>query len=525
MANLIQDLKIQTPKETFEFNTSEPYKEVFTIRRKVDSTDSFTSLWSTGKTAGSTEFDEIKAFVVHNTSDSVVEVMTTLRTYQNTTSATLDTASGDAFYSYILRAGEYMYCPNTRQVGYNTKTSAANASTIDDDNGQTINSGNLFVDAVANLDAKIEDSDTEITVDDTDYFRVGDLIQVGNNDSATATKIEIMKITEINAGGVTGKLAVLRAQNGSTLVDGDAQTDSNNGAVSGANVYFPFFNALASKDKYTKVQTNEAGRYMSTNLLGYGRRDDARCFGIVPGSLSIKLYTKAYQELGLSGITAATDSGLAASTEYKFNITVDGGSTFSNLSFTTDATNTNFGGNNGIISKIQASLNTQFKTSGSNLFEKKVVVGIVNGDVRFTSGSRLSDSAILLAAPSSGTTPFGVGRIPAIGSIETAVSAGLPADLKFDFGGNTETENFSGFSYDNGHGNILSGEVRGTINYETGGLNLTGPANAELLISAKVKSAHAGGNHYGNFANTIKDLSARAINSRVKPVVEIVAFK
>ena len=107
--------------------------------------------------------------------------------------------------------------------------------------------------------------------------------------------------------------------------------------------------------------------------------------GFVPSSLSGKFYRAGYQELGLSDITSSTHSGLAASTAYQFNIAVDGGSAFVDLAFTTDATNLNFGGTSGIISKLQEALDTQYYTAG-NLFEKKVHVGIVDGDVRFTSG-------------------------------------------------------------------------------------------------------------------------------------------
>ena len=135
----------------------------------------------------------------------------------------------------------------------------------------------------------------------------------------------------------------------------------------------------------------------------------------------MKFYNNGYQELGMSGITPNTESGLAASTAYAFNITVDGGSVFASLSFTTDASNTKFGGNNGVLSKIQSALDTQFYTAG-NLFEKGVTVSIVNGDIRFASTNRTRASAILLAAPSSGTTPFGVGRITAIGSVESALT-------------------------------------------------------------------------------------------------------
>ena len=193
----------------------------------------------------------------------------------------------------------------------------------------------------------------------------------------------------------------------------------------------------------------------------------------------------------MSGITSNTETGLAASTAYAFNITVDGGSTFASLSFTTDATNTKFGGNNGVIGKIQSALDTQFYTAG-NLFEKKVTVSIVNGDIRFTSGSHLSGSAILLAAPSQGeTTPFGVGRLPAIANVQSPVAASLTSDLTVDKSSGLEKINESIFFYDDGHGNI-GGSASGTINYQTGAIDFVGLPNAEFAITANYDSALGG---------------------------------
>ena len=314
------------------------------------------------------------------------------------------------------------------------------------------------------------------TVDDTDYFRVGDLIQLGTTTGTTATNIEIMRVKSVDSATV---MQVERGLFGSITADGDAQTSSTNGAVSGANVYIPWFNTQEDYDKYHDnanaegiVQTNSSGRYTAQNLFGYGRSATYPT-GIVKGSLALKLYSNGYQEFGLSGITPSTHSGLAASTTYQFNITVDGGSTFVDLAFTTDASNLNFGGNNGIISKIQAALDTQYYTSG-NLFEKAVSVGIINGDIRFTSGTRTRNSAILLAAPGSGTTPFGVGRLPAVTSAEDPVAGKLPDDTLTDKVYNTTKSNQSVFCYDDGKGNLI-GTATGTINYETGALDFTGP--------------------------------------------------
>ena len=331
-----------------------------------------------------------------------------------------------------------------------------------------------------------------------------------------------MRVTGIS----TNTLTVERGLFGSITGNSSAQTT---GHASGAAVHFPWFNTQEKYDKYHDdanalgtAQTNSSGRYTAQNLFGYGRSATYPT-GIVKGSFAMKFYNNGYQEFGMSGITPNTESGLAASTAYAFNITVDGGSTFASLSFTTDATNTKFGGNNGVISKIQSALDTQFYTSG-NLFEKAVTVSIVNGDIRFASGNRTRNSAILLAAPSSGTTPFGVGRIPAIGSIEGAVAAKLPDDTVFDRETYVENKNQSAFAYDDGKGNIV-GTATGTINYETGALDFTGPANGEFAVSFNYDSAHSGGlNDTSNQENGIVTLSARSVNSKIDAEVEIIGF-
>ena len=337
-------------------------------------------------------------------------------------------------------------------------------------------------------------------------FRVGDLIRVDD---------EIMEVTAIGDKSdlANNILTVIRASHGSTAASDHADDEA---------VEFAFFNAYSNYNKFTYSQTNESGKFKSTNLFGYGRSLTYPT-GIVKGSFAAKFYNAGYQEWNISGITPSTHSGLAASTAYAFNITVDGGSTFASLSFTTDASNLNFGGNNGVISKIQSALDTQYYTAG-NLFEKKVTVAIVNGDIRFTSGNRTRASAIALAAPTSGTTPFGVGRIPAIGSIESAVAAALPDDSIFDLANYIESKNQNVFAYDDGKGNI-QGAASGSINYETGAIDISGPANAEFVVSFNYDSAHSGGvNETANQQNTMKEISARSMNSKIDAEVEILGF-
>jgi len=537
MAKLEANLTVTAGQDKeYLCSMSDNYTEVLTTKQKVDNTNAFTTIVSLGSTIGGIgasagqRLKGSKLIVLKNNSDVGVEMQFRYAEWKDDSNIdqtnSVDLGPGSAThlrqFSYLIGANEYMVLPSQWMVGYAEDASAANAKTIDNATGYSVNSGKLYVDSVANLAEAVDGSETEIDVNDGDYFRVGDLIQLGTTTGTTATNIEIMRVTGIS----TNTLTVERGLFGSITGNSSAQTT---GHASGAAVHLPWFNTQEKYDKYHDdadalgtAQTNSSGRYTAQNLFGYGRSATYPT-GIVKGSFAMKFYNNGYQELGMSGITPNTESGLTASTAYALNITVDGGSTFASLSFTTDATNTKFGGNNGVLGKIQSALDTQFYTSG-NLFEKAVTVSIVNGDIRFASGNRTRNSAILLAAPTSGSTPFGVGRIPAIGSIEGAVAAKLPDDTVFDKTNNIENKNQSIFAYDDGKGNIV-GTATGTINYETGAIDFTGPTNAEFATSFNYDSAHSGGvNETASQQNTIIEIAARSCNSKIDAEVEILGF-
>ena len=520
MAKLDANLTVTAGQDKeYLCSMSDNYTEVYQEMAKVNNADAFVTLADLSKTAPSI-LKGAKLIVIKNNSPVGVELQFHINEFENSTN--IDQYTEDLRITQLLGANEYMVLPNQYMLGYAVDASASNAKTIDNTTGYSVNSGKLYIDSVANLGEDVDGSETAIDVNDGDYFRVGDLIQLGTTTGTTATKIEIMRVTGID----TNTLTVERGLYGSITGNVSAQST---GHASGAAVHLPWFNTQEKYDKYHDdanalgiAQTNSNGRYTSQNLFGYGRSATYPT-GIVKGSFAMKFYNNGYQEFGMSGVTPNTESGLAASTAYALNITVDGGSTFASLSFTTDATNTKFGGNNGVLGKIQSALDTQFYTAG-NLFEKAVTVSIVNGDIRFASGNRTRNSAILLAAPTSGSTPFGVGRIPAIGSIEGAVAAKLPDDTVFDRETYVENKNQSAFAYDDGKGNIV-GTATGTINYETGAVDFTGPANGEFAVSFNYDSAHSGGlNDTSNQENGIVSLSARSVNSKIDAEVEIIGF-
>ena len=329
-------------------------------------------------------------------------------------------------------------------------------------------------------------------------FRVGDLIRVRN---------EVMEVTAIGdkSNLANNYLTVKRDMYG---------TDGGTSAVDNDSTRLPFFNAYDDFDKYSVAQTDSDGKFKCFNFFGQGR-SATESSGIVAGSFNIKFYNAGYQNLGLSGITSSTNTGISASTELKLDITVDGGTLFQDLTFTTDSSNANFGGTNGLISKIQSALDTQYYTAG-NLFEKKVTVGIVDGDIRFTSGSHLSTSAILLGDTGDSGSFIDAaanGRIPASGYIPTAVAARLPDDVVYD-GITYETSPNNVFGYDDGNGRI-TGMCSGSINYETGAINITGcPPNAEFVVSALTNSAFSGRQNATNAAkmNSLKAIYGNMTN-------------
>ena len=509
MARFTTNLTVTTPNESVSAIKAGDYDVALKLNSEVDSSDTPITLISSASSAGQNTLRGCKALLMKNSGQVGIEIVFKAEEWAD---AAPDTNGGVSHQSFLIPSGDFLYLPNLRQLNYETATtSAANGQTLDNQAPDS----NMYVDSTADLDhatANTMGSDathTTLNLEDghSKFFKVGDLIRIEN---------EICEVTAVGTGAdlANSTCTIKRGLYGST-----AATHADDVAIR-----LPFFNAYADFDKYSTAQTDGSGRYKAMNLFGVGRRGDAVADGFVAGSISGKFYSAGYQELGMSGITSGTESGLAASTAYAFDIAVDGGSDYT-LSFTTSS-NTRFGGSDGIIKKIQDALDAGYYASG-NLLEKKVTVGIVGGDIRFTSGQHLSTSAISISAPASGTTPFGVGRfVMAVGDIEKAVAAQLPDDVIYDKKTNQSNPNVNAMFHDDGHGNI-SGTCSGTINYETGAIDLQNcPPNAHFVISAAYGSAHSGGEEYGaTYGNTISSITGRSVNPKINSSIEIIGLK
>ena len=496
MANFNIDLTINA-KDTISASKSGNYEEVFRISQDLDNDDGGVTLFEGDSTKGTNILRSCKAIMLKNSGVVGAELIFSLDSW---TAGNPDANGSAQYYSCVLGAGDFMFLPNIRQVGYSTSASAGNGETLDNSDPAILYKA---IDTGVELGTLSDDSDTSLVVTDGDYYKVGDLLQLGT---------EIMEVTAIS--GTT--LTVIRGLYGSTAV-----------AHAGVDVAFPFFNTYADYNKYSKVQSDSSGRYWSKNLLGFGRKADLVGDGWVAGSISGKFYNAGFQECGMAGLTSSTNSGLTASTTYYFTIAVDGGST-KEISFLTGS-NVKMGSNDGIIQKIQDALDAEFYDASSNLFEQKVTVGLVGGDIRFTSGQRLSTSAIALTTGSTGTSSTNlignaIGRFPA--STEGAVASRLPDDIVYDKSTYVSSPNIGVMFYDDGMGNI-TGACTGSVNYETGEIQLSGcPANAQIVISANYGSAHAGGAEYNaSYGNSITRVEGRSLNSKINTTVDVIGIR
>ena len=450
----------------------------------------------------------------------------------------------------LLPAGEFMYLPNSRFLSYSpytlsdedtTMESAANspagAVAIEP---KSINSGNEYVDIHAfsgttyfsGADIQIAEDvaigETEITVDEGRWFKVGDLIMINS---------EVMQVEGISGADLTVKRGLL----GSTEA---AHSDDD-------DLRFFFGNENLAFDN-GKCQTDQNGFFSQKGgFFGYGRTADQKIDGVVAGSVAIgEFYINGgYLDWGLQNIKASDNTGLAVSTTYTFHIVVDeynvGGidsvSTETAIAFTTDASDVTFNGSgNAVLPKIQARFDALFYDSSSGLFNKKVRIALSNGDIRITSLSNHSDTRVGIANVS-GTTPFGVGRFPALSS-SVPVLLGSPhgggttdtivygpastkelAELDDSVSGKT-MQNTNAYILDDGNGNLMhNGMIVGSIDYAKGHCEFTAPyPNAEFKVYAETLSAHAGGvKHLNSAFNSIAAIKGRSVNAVKDSKVEV----
>ena len=496
-------------------SSTSKFQKVKSIAYKAGNSDQIYSLTdTTSATAGSVEIP--KAIEVRNTGGTPLTIMVGYKTYA--AEATIGDSGDTRYVHYMLMPGETFFPPIRGAIMNANDDSVTEFDGTLADN--VVPASVMYTDSTAKTtEGFADDNDTTITFDNAsggvahNMFKENDLIMLDNE----VCRIKSIVDTDGDGAYTPHHFIVDRAVHGTAKADHTNNTD----------IRLPFFNAYHDFDKYSLAQTDSSGKFKCTNMFGVGRSATDPS-GIVPGSFALKFYEAGYQNLGCSGITSSTHSGLTASTDYKLDITVDGGTKFHDLTITVDSSNLNFGGTNGIVAKLQAALDVQFYTAG-NLFEKRVIVGIVNGDIRFTSGSHLSTSAILIEDTGAVGTLIDStanGRIPAAANVPSAVAARLPDDELYDRVTYATIPNTNKFCYDDGNGRLF-GMGQGTINYETGAIQMTGcPPNGEFVYSVAHTSAFSGklGSSTTTKGGTLTEILANTPNQKWNGSVRVNAY-
>tara|TARA_B100000519_G_C14241334_1_gene437472 strand:+ start:397 stop:2313 length:1917 start_codon:yes stop_codon:yes gene_type:complete len=282
--------------------------------------------------------------------------------------------------------------------------------------------------------------------------------------------------------------------------------------------------------------TDKNGKYKNNTFLGAATRSSNHIQGLVPGGQYIDLPVPVSQRLGLNNLNQTTSSGLTASTAYNFALNLDGQR--ETITFTTDASNTNWGGVNGVISKIRAALNTKIK-DGS--LYRNVSVVLENGDIVFKShvgggdwngyctnrGTdhkvRSGASQIDIQKVGSGNEFLGSGNVP--GVMQPATSNEFKEVETLHPNTNEIINDYSNMLIDRGDGTLkrnLGGH--GTINYESGALELEGLPPWSQLQGYYIKdSAHCGqlDTKAGESRNGINKVFARSVNAKANALVKI----
>ena len=554
------ELGIKTPEGDYLCQSNKQYVDKASIIQEVDNTDSFITLSSFSKTLGALTVHNAKVIVIKNVGVTALEIAIKTPDWRDDSDGTdydianavdmnEENSTGEEtpfrFQSVLLPVGEFIYLPNSRMINYaplsaDTPESAANsdpgAVAIEPKDissgaeilpfhvyaGQTYGSG-----ADVQLTADMAIDATTCAVDDGDWFKAGDLIAIGT---------EVMEVESIS----TNTLTVRRGLLGSTQV-AHSDDDDMNFFIGNENLAFD----------NGKCQTDQNGNFKQRGaFFNYGRNSGQPINGVVPGSVAIgPFYTKGgFLDWGLQNIKASDETGLAASTAYTFHIVVDeynvGGidsvSSETAIAFTTDASDTTFAGSgNAVLPKIQAIFDSLFYDSSSGLFNKKVTISLHNGDIRVTSHSNHSETRVGIANVS-GTTPFGVGRFPALsssvpdllgsphggGTTDTIVfgpASGLEDETIEDSVSNKTIQNTNAFLIDDGNGNLkLNDSVVGSIDYSKGHCAFNHLPNAEFKVYAETLAAHSGGTTYiASGYNSIQSISARSVNAKKDGKVEL----
>jgi len=450
-----------------------------------------------------------KAFCIYNHGTTGAEIQFTTSAW---TSAAPDSATSideTSYMTFLLGAGEMIFSNQLRLINYTDNTSAC----LGDTSALALATGKVSTalgassarggDTGANIDGEDNASATAIAVDNfAEKFRAGDYVFF---DLSTDDVFRVVSVDSATA------LTVERGVLGYT-----AQT-----LTAGADLYMYAGTHLHNKgtedDTGVNIRTDANGRFKGM-LLGdsgevpRGSTEGTSSRGIVPGSVAIQFPLHGgYQNLGVN-VSATDSTGLAVSTEYKFNLTTSLVTT-TNIAFTTDSSDVSWG-------KVISLINKSFLDSNLD-YE----VAIVEGDVRFSHKKLLDGDSVTLADPSSGTEPWNVGNVPDTSAHEAPVKTRFPDATITDVKSGKKVKNTQNMLVDDGNGNLVGDIGSGTIDYDSAIVDFKGPYRAEFKTAFNYGSVHSGiPTRVANDSNMVGSIAGRSTNAHKDAELTLIIY-
>ena len=451
-----------------------------------------------------------KAFCIYNHGTTGAEIQFTTSAW---TSAAPDSATSidtTSYMTFLLGAGEMIFSNQLRLINYTDNTSAC----LGDTSALALATGKVSTalgassarggDTAANIDGEDNASATAIAVDNfAEKFRAGDYVffDLSTDDVFRVVSVDVDNLTLTVERGVLGYTA-------QTL-------------TAGADLYMYAGTHLHNKgtedDTGVNIRTDANGRFKGM-LLGdsgevpRGSTEGTSSRGMVPGSVAIQFPLHGgYQNLGVN-VSATDSTGLAVSTEYKFNLTTSLVTT-TNIAFTTDSSVVSWG-------KVISLINKSFLDSNLD-YE----VAIVEGDVRFSHKKLLDGDSVTLADPSSGTEPWNVGNVPDTSAHEAPVKTRFPHATITDVKSGKKVKNTQNMLVDDGNGNLVGDIGSGTIDYDSAIVDFKGPYRAEFKTAFNYGSVHSGiPTRVANDSNMVGSIAGRSTNAHKDAELTLIIY-
>ena len=179
MATFTTSLSLNIGTEIISSSKEDEYIEIFKATQELSAGlnhNTFVEILQPSTTSSQSSIKDAKSLLIKNTGKVGAEIQIKTNEWADG-SSTPDTVAGVSYQSYLLGAGDFIFLPNLRQANFSTDVnSLGNGYVLNDQ----VPDANMYV-AVNNPQAgdaqltneALDNSETEIDVDDGDFFHVG----------------------------------------------------------------------------------------------------------------------------------------------------------------------------------------------------------------------------------------------------------------------------------------------------------------------------------------------------------------